>query len=62
MESMAAKAEAEEMAKETEMAAEGTAMVEAEVVKIAAGAALSKIKVAKITNPAIPLAPTAFSG
>ena len=44
-------------------AAEGTAMVEAEVVKIAAGAAVSKIKVAKITNPAIrPLAPTAISG
>ena len=45
-----------------EMAAEGAAIVEAGAVKIAAGAAVSKIKVARIPNPAIrPLAPTAIS-
>ena len=44
------------------MAAEGAAIVEAEAVKIAAGAAISKTKVARIPNPAIrPLAPTAIS-
>ena len=44
------------------MAAEGVAIVEAEAVKIAAGAAISKIKVARIPNPAIrSLALTAIS-
>ena len=59
---MAATAEAVEMAEEEEMAAEGVAIVEAEAVINTAGAGVSKIKVARIPNPAIrPLAPTAIS-
>ena len=55
MENMVATAEA------AEMAAKGAAIVEAEAIKIAAGAAVSKIKVARIPNPAIrPLGPTAI--
>ena len=62
MENIAATAEAAEMAEEAKMAAEGSAIVEAEVVKIAAGTAVSKINVAKIPSPAIkPLVPTATS-
>ena len=54
--------EAAEIAEEAQMAAEAAAIVEAEAVKIAAGAAVSKIKVARILNSAIrPLAPTAVS-
>ena len=50
------------MAEKAQMAAEGAAFVNAEAVKIAAEAAVSKRKVAKIPNPAIrPLAPTALS-
>ena len=45
-----------------EMAAEGSAIVEAGAVKIAARAAVSKMKVERILNPAIRrLAPTAIS-
>ena len=59
---MAATAEAEEMAEEAEMAADGAAVVEAEAVKIVAGVAVSKIKVEMIPNAATrPLAPTAVS-
>ena len=44
------------------MAAEGAAIVKAGAVKIAAGAAVSRRKVARTPNPAIrPLAPTAIS-
>ena len=51
-----------ETAEAAEMATEEAAIVEAEAVKIAAEAAVSKIKVARISNPAIrPLAPTAIS-
>ena len=58
---MAATVEAVEMAEEAEMAAEGAAIMEVEV-KVAAGAAVSKIKVSRIPNPARrPLAPTAIS-
>ena len=50
------------MSATAEMAAEGAAIVELEAVKIAAGMAEGKIKVARIPNPAIrPLAPTAIS-
>ena len=42
---MAATAEATKMAEAAEMAAEGAAIVEVEAVKIAARAAVSKIKV-----------------
>ena len=64
MENIAATAEAAEMAEVAEMAeaakaAEWAAIVEEEVVKLAAGAAVSKRKAARISNPAIrPLAPT----
>ena len=62
MENVAATAEAVEMAEAAEMVAEEVAIVKAEAVKIAAGAAASKIKVARISNPAIrSLAPTAIS-
>ena len=55
MENMVVPAEAAKIA-------EAAAIVEAEVVKSAAGAAASKIKVARVPNPAIrPLAPTAIS-
>ena len=48
-------------AEEGQMAAEGAAIVEAEAVKIAAGAAATK-KSSKIPNTALrPLAPTAIS-
>ena len=58
---MAATAEAAKMAEAAEMA-EGAAIVEADEVRIAAGAAVSKIKVARIPNPAIPpLASTVIS-
>ena len=47
---------------EVKIVVEGAAIVEAEAVKIAAGAAVSKIKVARIPNSAIrPLALTAIS-
>ena len=47
------------MAEEAEMAAEGAGTVEAEAVKFATEAAVSKIKVTRIPNPAIrPLTPT----
>ena len=53
---MAATAEA------AKMAAEGATIGQAEAVKIAAGAAVSKKQVARVPNPAIrPLAPTAIS-
>ena len=56
MENMAATAEA------AEMAAEGAAIVEAEAVRITAGEAVSRRKVARIPNPAIrPLPPNATS-
>ena len=59
---VAKRAEAVERAEVAKMAAEGVAIVEAEAVKIAAGAAVSKRKVARIPNPAIrPLAMTAIS-
>ena len=64
MENIVATVEAAEMAEVAEMAeaakaAEWAAIVEAEAVKTAAGAAVSKRKVAKIPNPAIrPLVPT----
>ena len=62
MENMAATAEVAKMVEEAEMAVEGAAIVEAEAVKIAAGAAVSKIKVARIPNPAVrPFAPTIIS-
>ena len=68
MENMAATAEAEEMAEKADMAekremvVERAAIVEAEAVKIGAVAAISKIKVARIPNPAIrPLAPSTIS-
>ena len=49
------------MAEEAQMTAKGAAIVAAEAIKIAAGAAVSKIKVARIPNPAIrPLGPTAI--
>ena len=55
-------AEAAETAEEAELAVEWAAIVEAEAVKTAPGAAVSKIKVARIPDPAIrPLAPTAIS-
>ena len=48
------------MAEEAEIATDGAATVEAEAIQIAA-AAVNKIKVARIPNPAIrPLAPTAI--
>ena len=54
-------AEVAEMAKVAK-AAEWAAFMEAEAVKIAAGAPVSKGNVAQISNPAIrPLAPTATS-
>ena len=53
---MAATAEA------ADMSAEGAAIMEAEAVKIAVGAVVSKRKVARVPNPAIrPLGPTAVS-
>ena len=59
---VAKRAEAVERAEAAKMAAEGVAIVEAEAVKNAAGAAVSKRKVARIPNPAIrPLALTAIS-
>ena len=59
---MAETAETAEMTEATEMAAEGAAIVQAEELNIAAGAVVSKRKVARIPNPAIrPLAPTAIS-
>ena len=59
---MAATAEAAEMADEADMVAEGAAIVEAETVKTAAWAVVSKIKVARIPNMAIrPHAPPAIS-
>ena len=58
---MAATAEVAEMA-EAAKAAEWAAIVEAKAVKIAAGEAVSRRKVAWIPNPAIrPLAPTETS-
>ena len=62
MENIAATAEAAKITEAAEMAAEGAAIVEAEGVKIEAGAAVSKIKAARIPIPTIrPLAPTAIS-
>ena len=67
MENMAATAEAEETAEAAEMAeaakaAEWVATVEAEAIKLVAGAVVSKRKVAMIRNQAIrPLVPTATS-
>ena len=59
---MAATVEAAEMAEAAQMATKGVAIVEAEAVKIAAGAAVSKTKEVRIPNPAIrPLGPTAIS-
>ena len=64
---MAAMAEAAETVEVAEMAevataAEWAAIVAAEVVKIAAGEAVNRRKVARISNPAIrPLAPAATS-
>ena len=52
---MAVTVGAVEMMAVAEMAAEGAAIVEAEAVKLAAGAAVSKIKVARIPSPAIRL-------
>ena len=67
MENMTPTAEAAETVEVAEMAeaakaAEWAAIVEAEAVKIAAGGAVSRRKVARIPNPATrPLAPTASS-
>ena len=62
MENIAATAETAKMEEAAEMAPDGAAIVEAEAVKFAAGAAVNKRKVARIPNPAIrPLAPTATS-
>ena len=59
---MAATAEAAEMAEAAEIV-EGAAIVEAEAVKLAAGAEVSKIKVARIPNPSIrSLAPIDIRG
>ena len=58
---MVATAEAAKMVEEAEMPAEGAEIVEAEAVQIAGGAAVSKIKVARIPSPAItPLARLLF--
>ena len=62
IENMAATAKAVNMAEAAEMAAEGAAIVEAEGIKIATGAAVSKIEVARISDSAKrSLAPTAIS-
>ena len=67
MENMSASAEAAETVEVAEMAeaakaAEWAAIVEAEALKIAAGAVVSKRKLGRIPNPAIrSLAPTATS-
>ena len=55
-------AEAAKMAEKAQMAMEWAAIVDAEAVRTATGAAVSKIKVTGIPNPAIiPLASTAIS-
>ena len=62
IENMAATTETVKMVEAAEMAAEGAGIVEAEAVKLAAGAVVSKQKTARIPNPAIrPLVPTAIS-
>ena len=58
---MAAMVEAVEMAEAAQMATKGVAIVEAETVNIAAGAAVRKTKLLRLPNPAIrPLGPTAI--
>ena len=57
---MVATAKEAEMAEATEAGAEMAAIMEAEAVKIAAGMAVSKRKIARILNPAITACPDCY--